>query len=290
VASQRLSFAVIGSTGMLGTALVYYLRHRGHYVHEYVRPAFDIVRDSAAQIDLHELDCVVNASGVINRRIAAGTADSVVRRVNTEFPHELAFHCARNQVPLIHISTDCVFDGIRGGNHEETPVSAHDDYGRSKAEGEPASCLVLRSSIVGPERQNHYSVLCWFLAQQGVCPGFVNHQWNGVTSLELARVIECIVSQGWYRIGLRHIYGEDTTKHELLRLFAEAYRVPTQIIPVEAEVARDTRLRTCFTDDLRRLGIRPLREQIAELPLLSTSDGSWSNLRELQPAERITVG
>jgi len=59
--------------------------------------------------------------------------------VNAQAPAFMARRCAREGIPLIHISTDYVFDGRKGRPyHEEDPVMPLGVYGRSKAEGEAA--------------------------------------------------------------------------------------------------------------------------------------------------------
>ncbi len=57
--------------------------------------------------------------------------------VNRDGAENLAAACSQANVPLIHVSTDYVFDG-RGTRpyREEDPVSPLNAYGRSKAEGE----------------------------------------------------------------------------------------------------------------------------------------------------------
>lgn len=70
-------------------------------------------------------------------------------RVNRDGPHYLAKWCAANDVPLIHISTDYVFDGTKQTAYRETdacrPLNA---YGRSKVAGEDAVRDALRAHVI----------------------------------------------------------------------------------------------------------------------------------------------
>ncbi len=270
---------------MVGSALADVLSRQGHTVLSLSRRKFDVLRDPVARLPLDGVNYAVNAIGLINRRIrddSASTAEAWM--INSIFPRVLADRCEENSVRLIHVSTDCVFDGVSGLHTEDEAASAADLYGRSKALGEPRNCLVLRGSFVGPEHKNHYSLMSWFLAQNGTVHGYANHLWNGITSFEFARAIDAIIRHGLHENGIRHVFGEDTTKLDLLRLFGRALGHPVQVAASNGAPARDTRLRTRFPAFLGKLGIRPLTDQMAELGGLDGS--SWS--RPAEPAGHLT--
>jgi dTDP-4-dehydrorhamnose reductase len=273
------SIIVLGSKGMLGTALVQQLRAAGHRVRAVDRSQFDALRDPVRQLDLTGVDYCINALGMINRRPQAGPADFYL--VNSLLPRLLADYCQAQSVHLIHISTDCVYNGQRGQYTENDAPTAADLYGRSKSLGEPANCLVLRTSIIGPERQNYYSLLNWFLAQSH-CRGYQNHWWNGMTTIQLSRLTDQIIQRDLYIHGLRHVFGDDVTKLELLRMMREAFQAQIEITPADDMTARDTRLRTAYPEFVGQLEIPNLYEQIAELPRFSDIHGHWRPLPELE--------
>jgi dTDP-4-dehydrorhamnose reductase len=66
--------------------------------------------------------------------------------VSALFPHRLARLCQAADARLIHLSTDCVFSGHRGGYREDDPANPIDLYGRRKLLGEVvgAGCLTDR--------------------------------------------------------------------------------------------------------------------------------------------------
>jgi dTDP-4-dehydrorhamnose reductase len=84
-------------------------------------------------------------------------------------PHLLARACAAHGSRLIHISTDCVFDGAKGSYQEDEPTNATDLYGRTKALGEVTGpgCLTLRTSIIGRELSGASGLVEWFLSRHG---------------------------------------------------------------------------------------------------------------------------
>lgn len=276
---QGLSVLVLGAGGMLGTAVLQQLRAAGHRVRAIDRPQFDVLRDPVSSLDLGGVDYCINAVGLINRHMQADPADFY--RLNSLWPRLLADYCEAKSVRLVHVSTDCVFDGRRGQYTEDDAPTATDLYGRSKALGEPRNCLVLRTSIIGPERTNHYSLLNWFLAQSR-CQGYRNHLWNGVTTIQLSRAIDRIMRNDLHAHCLRHVFSNDVTKLELLQLMREAFGTQVEITPADDTAARDTRLRTSHPDFIGQLGIADLRQQIVELPQFSDLNGHWRPLPELE--------
>jgi dTDP-4-dehydrorhamnose reductase len=83
-----------------------------------------------------------------------------VDRLNRDAPGEMARACARLGIPMLHVSTDFVFDGKRSAPYREhdrvNPLQA---YGRSKLQGEravleahPQALVVRTSTLFGPGR------------------------------------------------------------------------------------------------------------------------------------------
>ena len=128
-----------GTSGQVGGALLPLLR-RSHEVLAPNRAEFDLSDPPAlaAALDRLEVDLFVNPAAytAVDR---AEDEPELAFRINAEAPAELARWAARHSVPLIHFSTDYVFDGSG-----ETPWREEDrcrplsSYGRSKWEGEKA--------------------------------------------------------------------------------------------------------------------------------------------------------
>src|SRR5579872_5127740 len=77
--------------------------------------------------DLHP-EYLVNCVGVIKQRPEAASPIPSIS-INSLLPHKLAQMAAKWGGRVIHFSTDCVFDGTRGGYSEEDRSDANDLYG-----------------------------------------------------------------------------------------------------------------------------------------------------------------
>lgn len=176
---------------------------------------------------------VVNCAGVVKQREEAADAEVSVA-VNALFPHALARMARGFGGRVLHVSTDCVFSGERGGYREDDPCDARDLYGRSKALGElrEGDVVTVRTSIVGRQLSGTSSLLEWFLAQPGpAVPGFTGVFFSGVTTIELARVLAALAGTWASLRGLYHVAGPRISKRDLLTLFRDAFGRSVEIEP-----------------------------------------------------------
>ena len=118
--------------------------------------------------------------------------------------------CADRDARLVHVSTDCVFSGERGGYLEDDLPDARDLYGRSKLLGEVVdapNAVTLRTSIVGRELQGALGLFEWFLSQRGGrVRGFSRAIFSGVTTAVLAELIGDLIERA--RAALGAVAGE----------------------------------------------------------------------------------
>jgi dTDP-4-dehydrorhamnose reductase len=265
--SARPTIGVLGAGGMLGYAVCEYFARTGTAVLAIRRSEFDIGRDPLDKLErlVGSVRHIVNCAGVIKPMIAATCIEDVLR-VNTVFPHNLARLGDRLGIQVFHVTTDCVYSGARGGYIETDTFDADDVYGMSKSGGDAAPAMVLRTSIIGEERASRRSLLEWVRAQRGgTVKGFLNHRWNGVTTVHFAEIIHQLIEGALYQRGLFHIHSPDVvTKCELLRLIAEAYELDLKIEPVEADAACDRSLMSQY-DLAARLCTKSLRQQLDDM-------------------------
>ena len=258
---------VLGANGMLGYAVRTYFSRRGDDVAALGRAEFNIAKDPPDRLEqlLTGSQRVINCAGVIKPRIAEMPIEDVLR-VNAIFPHNLAKLCRQLEIPLYHVTTDCVYSGSTGAYTEDSYFDADDVYGMSKNAGDGADCMVLRTSIIGEEQGQSRSLLEWVRSQAGrTINGFVNHQWNGVTTVHLAEIVETIEDKGLYERGLFHVHSPDTlTKAELVGVIDEAYETNLTIKPVAAPVACDRSL-SSKRELSARVATKPIAQQVREM-------------------------
>jgi len=99
-------------------------------------------------LDPMDLEIVVNAAA-FTAVDAAETEVEAAFGVNRDGAAHLAGICAEKKIPLIHISTDYVYDGTKKGAYlESDPVSPQGVYARSKAQGDAAVADMLTEHII----------------------------------------------------------------------------------------------------------------------------------------------
>lgn len=162
-------------------------------------------------------DVVVNAIGIVKQRSEARAAIPSIE-INALLPHRLLDLCQAQGARLIHMSTDCVFSGRTGGYRETDVPDPVDLYGRSKLLGEvdQAPGLTLRTSIIGLELSRFTGLVEWFLAQRGMIRGFRRAIYTGVTTRELARVIEHVLVNHPRLHGVWQVASAPISKYDLL--------------------------------------------------------------------------
>lgn len=206
---------------------------------------------------------IINCIGLIKQK---SNVFSDLLVTNTLLPLDLVSNILDSQF-LIQPSTDCVYSGkrIRGSYDINSTIDAQDDYGLSKFYGEKAiedrtNALCVRVSIIGPDliSREPKGLLGWFLNNEpySILNGYINHYWNGITTLEWCKQVENIIESGMHKkhsgevinIGTDEIY----SKFEMLNLFQEIYDTSFVINKFQAnDNVRRTLAPNIISKDLR---------------------------------------
>ncbi len=230
---------ILGGSGMLGHQLGRTLQAKHKVWTTLRRPITDHtsheIFDTSTSIQVRDItdrdilsrvlekaqpEAVINCVGII-KQLNEAKDESKIRRVNAEFPHHLAKQCETLGTRLIHFSSDCVFSGIKGNYSEDDPVDATDLYGKTKHLGEVTNhhCVTIRSSVIGYEIDSNLSLLGWFLNQQGkTIKGYTRAIYSGFTTIEMAKIVERILTRHQSLFGLWQVASEPISKYDLLKL------------------------------------------------------------------------
>jgi dTDP-4-dehydrorhamnose reductase len=265
---------VIGAAGMLGHTVEKYFQDQNFDVistrrgkdirHTNNTQTFDILTSDVRDLFENPCDYYINCAGSIKQKISEENKDDIL--VNSVFPWQLADMCEKFGSRLIHITTDCVFSGQKGKYTEEDVHDCLDFYGKTKSLGEPTNAMVIRMSIIGEELSGKVSLVEWVKSNAGKSvKGFINHFWNGVTTLQYAKICQAIVENDYYQNDKFHIFSpNDVSKYDLLGLINERFRLGIDIHPFETMDIVDRTLRSSKTLT-SMLEVPPIERQIVEM-------------------------
>ncbi|MEX2007804.1 MAG: SDR family oxidoreductase [Candidatus Levyibacteriota bacterium] len=179
-------------------------------------------------------DFVVNCIGLIKQRPDAKDPLSAIH-LNAVLPHQLAKLTEDVGGRYMQVSTDCVFDGVKGNYTEEDKEFASDIYGTTKRLGEVdyGNALTIRTSIIGHELKSYASLVDWFLSQEGEVNGFTKAVFSGFPTVYLADIIDKYIIPNKNLKGLYHVSAEPISKYDLISLIAKRYSKEIKINPSE---------------------------------------------------------
>lgn len=243
---------VTGASGLLGTNFVLHAVDAGHRViaASLVQPV-EIEGVESVQADL-------SAAGEARRVIEACRPEWLVHcaaltdldrcqeepdfafKLNAEMAGMVA-HASRSiGARLVHISTDSIFDGGRGGYTEADNPAPVNVYGRSKLAGERAvseadpGALIIRTNFFGWSPRPGHGLAEWFLNQLqggGECPGFTDVWFSPLLANDLCDILLGMLEAG--SSGLFHIPGaECVSKYDFGVRLAKAFELdPGLVVP-----------------------------------------------------------
>ena len=191
---------------------------------------FDTVVRALASI---RPDIVINCIGLIKQLPMASDPLTAIT-VNSQLPHRISLICRTAGARLIHLSTDCVFNGSKGNYNESAPSNAEDLYGRTKYLGEVSypHCITIRTSIIGHELKGYHGLIEWFLKQKSV-KGYTNVIFSGLPTIEISNIIGNYIIPNEQLKGVYHVSSLPITKYQLLKIVADQYSKKVEIEPYD---------------------------------------------------------
>jgi len=251
-----MKIIIFGSNGMLGNYIVKYLRNFNYDIISLTRSDYDLSKLNITTLDklliekgLQKDDIIINCAGVIPQASKQRTLDSKLYfTINSMFPVILSMICEKYDTRMIHITTDCVFSGKDGNYNENSLHDEINDYGVSKSLGELCNATIIRTSIIGEEIYNKRSLLEWVKSNKDQeINGFVNHFWNGVTCLQLAKIIKNILENETSWNGTRHLFSPNiVSKYELVEIINRVYDLNITVNKYETDTKIDKTMNTIY--------------------------------------------
>lgn len=230
---------ILGHKGMLGHMVKLYLEQFYNIeTIDYRWPAEEFKQ----AIKNSDADFLVNCVGAIPQRTKEFSIN-----------HELPIWLDQNfSGKIIHPGTDCEID--------------NDAYGTSKRIGtdwvlnQGSRTKVIKTSIIGPELNSNASLMYWFLSNQdgSEVNGFVNHFWNGSTTLQWAKHAKVMIEYWPDQSKLTVIGSECISKWNILSIINKVYSRSIQINQFDSGKKVDK----CMKCDVR---YADLEQQLKEL-------------------------
>lgn len=226
-----MKILVTGAGGQVGRALAQ-ARWPAHLQPQFAtRSALDIADAALVEKAIDEtVRLVINAAAYTAVDKAEANPDSA-DTANRDGPANLARACAIRDIPLIHLSTDYVFDGAATGSYrEDDPTGPTGAYGRSKLAGEQAvksilpKHIILRTSWVFSDHPPNFLLTMLRLGTERPLLRIVADQFGGPTSARaiaaaVITIAQRVVEPDFADWGVYHFSGApDTSWHG----FAEA--------------------------------------------------------------------
>ncbi len=242
-----MKILILGSNGMLGSTLYKYLKYkknihvlgtsreskriRGQDKNIILKFDVNFLKSLEKKIRTISPDIIINCIGIVKSEVIKHKS-TYVYKINSKLPKFLNYISKKNNFKLIHISTDCVFSGLKKNYSEKHKPDPKDLYGKSKLNGEFSSRknLVIRTSIIGHEINNKRGLLEWFPKQKKDVYGYKNAYFSGLTTYEISKIIYNKILFNKKIFGLYHISGNKISKYKLLQKIKKIYKLKLNLI------------------------------------------------------------
>jgi len=167
-------------------------------------------------IDQTKPDIIINTAAYTAVDKAESEPD-LAYQINTIAPEVLADKARELDIPVVHFSTDYVFDGLKKGAYVETDLTNPQSvYGKTKCEGEEkvrkhSKHIILRTSWVFSSHGNNFLKTILRLAQERDSINIVNDQWGSPASASMLshvtiQIVEMILkNKNFIEFGTYHV-------------------------------------------------------------------------------------
>jgi dTDP-4-dehydrorhamnose reductase len=273
---------VTGANGMLGTDLCELLRQSGYETIPTTRKDFDITNETACEDFLNscDFDILIHCAAYTNVDGAESNKESAFD-INAKATSYIAEITAKKNVPLVYISTDYVFDGMKSEPYkpsdEPNPINV---YGASKRCGEitaqfnPKHYIVRSSWLYGIHGKNFVETIINLASTQPVLK-VVNDQtgcptWTHDLSNSLINLIKDDSPYGIYHL----CGGGYTTWYDFTREIFKLAGLKNEVIPVKTEEFPRPAKRPAFSPMDNNHALRHWKEALKDYMELRKKGGN----------------
>ncbi len=198
----------------------------------------------------NNIDAVINAAAYTNVDRAETSGCEQAYRLNALAPEQIAKACNAINIPLLHISTDCVFDGnMRIAYKPKDKASPINFYGQSKLDGEifirnngERNTTFRTSWVFSPQGQNFFGTMLR-LAKEKPSISVVNDQIGSPTYADhlakaLLHACQTMIDNPLMRLApIYHIAGTGTpvSRYEFASKIFETAKLKIKLNPISSD-------------------------------------------------------
>jgi len=271
---------VLGANGMLGTDIIRTFQQKDILPIALDLPDFDICSPDQLKTAVDSADLIINCAAYTNVEKAESDSQAAYK-VNADAVGMLGEFARKKDIPVIHISTDFVFDGLLDRPYTEddqtNPISV---YGASKLTGEQkllesgAKVCIIRVQWTYGNAGTNFIKKLFELAQTRDTLKVVDDQVGSPTATtEVASTIRRIITiDGDFPTGVYHFAAaEYTSRYEMAKFAFETKGMSTVINPCKSDefptaAARplNSRFNCKKIQNLLGIKIKPWQQPLAE--------------------------
>lgn len=216
---------ILGSNSMAGHVIKEYLSNYSKFELFGIKEEFfsSFNNNHLKKILENEPDIIINTLRLTVQESEENPKLAII--INSIIPKKLEIFFYNSNIKIIHLSTDCVFSGDKGDYKDTDIPDGSSVYSLTKLNGEILNNkdFTIRTSYIGPNIKGKSEELFdWFMKQEGNVDGFSNSIWNGVTTLELSKIIYLSIIHeysGLYQLGSK----QKISKFDLLNLIKKQW-------------------------------------------------------------------
>jgi UDP-4-amino-4,6-dideoxy-N-acetyl-beta-L-altrosamine transaminase/dTDP-4-dehydrorhamnose reductase len=249
--NNKIKMLITGISGLLGNNLACYFRDKyevsgtynshdvtieGVYTHKCDFSNSDDIRNQISNNKNDKPDIIIHCASLTNIEDCEANKE-YTEKINVGATRSISEAADKKDIKLIYISSDSVYDGVKGNFSENDKINPQNYYGLSKYLGElevlkATNSLILRTNIFGWNIQEKTSLGEWVLKslqERKTINGFNDAIFSSIYTFELARVIDIAIAKnlsGIFNCGASN----SCSKYEFSNKLAEIFGFDKSLI------------------------------------------------------------